>query len=514
MKSILSAECKPISAKLFSNGCKITKQVKLTLNNGINHIRIVGLPSDLVPESIRVSVNSTMQIVSVAHQLNYDELHKLSENTEELKMELETIEKELAEKNAIYDVLESETEMLLMGRNLSSSKEKFNIEEYREAVNFFSERMKRIKINQIILLDEIRALEQKKNLLHQKVGKGNMAKQPTSEVLLEVYGIQEEEVIELEYYTRLAGWIAKYDIRVENVEEFANLTMKAEIYQNTGESWDDIRVVLSSGTPSLSTVQPSLDPLYLDFEYQIENVNRMQKEYNKLMITEAIMESVDEEIESIQQNYVAEPSVNQGRISFEFELPYNISVETGETPKTFAVFNRKLEAEYKYFNISKVEKDTFLLATMKGWEQLSLVEGEVSIFLESTFVGKTFLKPSEIEKQLELSLGRDKDIIVNRIKGKDFKSKTFFGGNVKEARTFDLRVQNNKNRKVDVLVIDQVPVSTNSDIIVEIEECSGAILDKGTGRLSWLNSVEAGESQILTIKYVVSYPKEKKVIID
>ena len=516
MISIANTDCKPIRVKMFSSGCKVTKQFKVKLMSGTNHIRISGLPYDLAPESIRVSVEKSTKIVTVAHQMNYSEIHDLTERIKKLQEELEEVEIELAEKNSEDEVLTEEAEMLLMGRDFSSSKEHFKVAEYREAVDFFSKRMKEIRFHQIKLQSEIRELEQRENLLHQEIGNENTMKKPTSEILLEVFGAQEEEVMELEYYTHLAWWKVKYDIRVEGVEEPVNLIMKAEVYQNTGENWENIQLVFSSGDPTLSAVQPSLNPWYLSFEHPIISESA---EYDMNMLKmEMRQEMVDRKSITGVLEYASDDTedtrMNHGQASIEFELPYDVSVITHEVAKTFEVLNQQLDAEYKHFNISKMESDTFLLAIIKGWEQLNLLAGEVSIFLESTFVGKTYLDPKNIEEQLEISLGRDKSVVVSRVKGADFRSKTMFGGNTKESRTIHLRVQNNKNKPIEIILMDQIPVSTNKEIVVEIEECSGAKLENETGRLTWESTIKAGESKDLLLKYVVSYPKNKKVVLD
>lgn len=64
------------------------------------------------------------------------------------------------------------------------------------------------------------------------------------------------------------------------------------------------------------------------------------------------------------------------------------------------------------------------------------------------------------------------------------------------------------------MVEDQYPVSTNSDIKVELEESRGAKVNPQTGLLSWDLNLAPGETKELRFIYTVRYPKEMDLIIE
>ena len=59
--------------------------------------------------------------------------------------------------------------------------------------------------------------------------------------------------------------------------------------------------------------------------------------------------------------------------------------------------------------------------------------------------------------------------------------------------------------------MDQVPVSNNKDIEVEVIEVSGAKQDLINGYLNWEVKLEPGETKKYLIKYSVKFPKDKNV---
>jgi hypothetical protein len=204
--------------------------------------------------------------------------------------------------------------------------------------------------------------------------------------------------------------------------------------------------------------------------------------------------------------------VKQTTVNFEIEIPYSIKSDT----KSYAVdmINYNLPATYKYYCVPKIDKDAFLIAHISDWEKYNLLAGEASIFFEDTYVGKTLLDITYATDTLQISLGRDKNVLVKREKVKDFTTKQFIGNKKEEARVWTIHVKNNKNQKINMLIFDQVPVSTLEEISVEVFETSGAKYHAETGEIKWNFSIEPNENKKFELKYSVKYPKNRRLIIE
>ena len=74
-------------------------------------------------------------------------------------------------------------------------------------------------------------------------------------------------------------------------------------------------------------------------------------------------------------------------------------------------------------------------------------------------------------------------------------------------------VKNNKDFTVDVTVEDQIPVSTNSDIKVNLIESSQAKVNEKTGRLTWVVKLAPGEKKIINLQYEVSVKDNYQYVI-
>ncbi|MDX1830469.1 MAG: mucoidy inhibitor MuiA family protein [Lutibacter sp.] len=202
----------------------------------------------------------------------------------------------------------------------------------------------------------------------------------------------------------------------------------------------------------------------------------------------------------------------QTTINFEIKTPYSIKSDN----KSYSVdmTNYSLPADYRYICVPKIDKDAFLIANISDWEKYNLLEGEANIFFENTFVGKSLMNVKYATDTLQISLGRDKKVIVKREKMKNFTSKQFIGSKKEESRVWSVNVKNNKSQKINMLLFDQVPVSTLEEIKVDILNISGAKINSKTGEIKWEFSLAPNESKKFELSYSVKYPKNKSLIIE
>jgi Domain of unknown function (DUF4139)/N-terminal domain of unknown function (DUF4140) len=199
-------------------------------------------------------------------------------------------------------------------------------------------------------------------------------------------------------------------------------------------------------------------------------------------------------------------------INFDIKVPYTIM----NNGKVYAVDlkEQSVPALYEYFTVPKLDKDAFLTAKIVDWRELNLFEGEVSLFFEGAFLGKSVLDVRHADDTLQISLGRDKGIVVERKKLKDFSGRNFLSNNKTESRTYEIVVRNNKPQPIIIIVQDQLPISTDKDISVENEEYQQAQLNPDTRILTWQYELPARQERKHVLKYSVKYPKNKALFLE
>lgn len=198
---------------------------------------------------------------------------------------------------------------------------------------------------------------------------------------------------------------------------------------------------------------------------------------------------------------------NQLNVVFDIDLPYDVPSNGKEQNVNLKDF--KIPAAYKYFSVPRLDKDAYLLGEIVDWEALNLLPGEANIIFEGTYIGKTSIDAGSVKDTLNLTLGRDKRVVVTREKLTDFSSVKFLGSNKKQTFTYEITVRNNKKEAVQMELRDQYPLSTNKDIEVELLQHDGASVNEETGILTWKLRLAPGEIKKFRFGYSVKYPKDR-----
>lgn len=198
---------------------------------------------------------------------------------------------------------------------------------------------------------------------------------------------------------------------------------------------------------------------------------------------------------------------NELNVTFSIDLPYDVPSNGKEQQVILREFSTP--SFYKYYAAPKLDRESYLLAEIADWEELNLLPGEANIIFEGTYIGKTYIDPGSTQDTLNLTVGRDKRVVVKREKLKDFSSVKFLGNSKKQVFTYEITVKNNKKERIDMILKDQFPLSTNKDIEVELLESGEGAINNEVGVVSWKLQLDPGQSKKYRVSYSVKYPKDK-----
>lgn len=192
---------------------------------------------------------------------------------------------------------------------------------------------------------------------------------------------------------------------------------------------------------------------------------------------------------------------------FEINVPYTV-LNDGKV-YTAEIGNQEVPAEYQYFAVPKLDKAAYLTARITDWQDRNLLDGEANLYFEGAYLGKSVLDLTQAGDTLQVSLGKDPGVMVDRKKQKEYTRRQFLSNNKSDSRAFEITVRNNKPSPVRITVLDQFPISTNKDISVEHDENSGALHNKETGELNWTFDLPSKVDKKLIFKYTVKYPRNQ-----
>ena len=203
--------------------------------------------------------------------------------------------------------------------------------------------------------------------------------------------------------------------------------------------------------------------------------------------------------------------VVQSSLSVNFEISTLYTIPTGGQPETVEIQSLSAEAQYKSMISPKLDPNAFLVAEVKDWEKLNLMNGEANVYFENKFVGKTFISENTTDESMKISLGKDQRITAKREEIENYKARKAVGSNIKESFGYKITVKNAKSEAINVILEDQVPVSQDSDIEVSVDELQGGNMIPESGKVTWEFDLPATQSKEILLKYTVKYPKNKRV---
>ncbi|MBC8048204.1 MAG: DUF4139 domain-containing protein [Fimbriimonadaceae bacterium] len=212
--------------------------------------------------------------------------------------------------------------------------------------------------------------------------------------------------------------------------------------------------------------------------------------------------------------YALETSIKYKPTTFTYEITEPYTIPNDGKVYTIDIQALEIPAMYEYYAAPRIDKDAFLTAKIIAWQELNLLPGEANLFFEGAYLGKTILDVTNAKDTLSISLGRDKGIVIQRNKLKEFTQKQFIGTNKKETLAYEIVIRNNKQQPINITIKDQFPIATNNDIEVEKIEYSNGEIEKDTEIITWKLTIEPKAEKKLQLKYSVKYPKNKDLFLE
>ncbi|MBI3518658.1 MAG: mucoidy inhibitor MuiA family protein [Bacteroidetes bacterium] len=524
---------KPEKIIVYTQGAQVHRNTTLNLIAGQNTIIFSGLENCINAAAIQASGNGNFIIADIQHEVHYPELDKAKLNGDvRYRKLLKQVNDSLQEINYLIEDITSKSDALATEKNVllnynlyKGQSKKDSIAFLKDGLAYLREKLFNINAEQLKLKREREKLEVRKQNLNERLTSvsNELSNENTSgdeekvdyRILVHVIADQPTTAtINLNYYITNAGWIPSYDLRAISNEQNVKLTYKAQIHQESGIDWGNVKLVLSTANPNRSYNLPQLSPWYLGYNpYQQTNKDyKMQSPAALGAVTMDKAKKTDD-YNSISQEQVAAQNaydyttVSENVIETEYEIKLNYNIPSDGKEHFAAIMVKDLKTLYRYKAIPKLNNNVYLTAVLPDWEDVITMSGEASVYYDGSYVGETSLAPGGTEDTIQLSLGIDKSIAIKRQKIKDKCSQKVLDNDILHQYTFEITMKNSRATKIDIEVEDQLPLSQDKTVLIDRKELSGAKYDEVTGILKWRSTVQAKDSKKLTLMYQIKAPK-------
>jgi uncharacterized protein (TIGR02231 family) len=505
---------------IYQRNAKITREASVNIPAGITEIVMEDLTSSIMQNSLQVDIEGKAILLSATSRINYMFGQQESPRIKELRDSLELVDNEINWLQNQKIVYQGEENVINDNNKLGSEQEGLSVEALKQLVIFYRSRLLEVKKEILIIDKKLQELRLLKSRIQNQLSELNSNRnKPTGEVIINVSSnISTKIELRLSYLTPNSGWYPVYDIRAEGTDKPLKLIYKANVYQQTGYDWKDVKLTVSTGNPTVDNNRPIMYPWYIDFyvppavvygskQSQLKSAERSQM--MQLNIAQEGISAEDMEVAEMPEYRVSE-TTSQMAAEYNIEVLQDIPSDGKE--HLVAMMEYKPDANFTYHTVPKLNDGAFLLAKVPDYGKYNLLPGQANLFFQGMYVGQSTINPVTTADTLLVSLGRDNKISVKRNQLKDYTSKQVIGGNVKEIKGYEIIARNNNVFPVSLEILDQIPISKNKEIEVQLEDNGGAEYVEDYGKLLWKLNLKSGQTQNLRFVYSVKYPKDKKIM--
>jgi uncharacterized protein (TIGR02231 family) len=494
---------------VFQQGAQIVREASVNLPKGESQLRFQTLPRDLDPNSIILGGSASINVLSIAHNPNHGQRVEEQPEVTALQKQLDALKDRLTSISSEEHGLVLEREVLEQTRQMGGNTG-VTLNDIKAATDFARQRREKNAREWYALQKEKDELNKQQAALHKEMQEVRQRLQRTSgEIMVKVNAENAVSAnFSLSYIVPNASWTSAYDAKVNDLAKPVNITHKANIVQNTGEDWNNVKLILATGNPSASAQIPYMNTWYVNLNNVAISGNAPAKLRNANAFEEKDMVGFTDDVTFIPRDV----QLNQNITQQEFNLTRRQNLLSSPSPVTVVLRELELPAKYEYHAKPRLDPDAFLIAKVYNWGQYDLLDGELSLFNNNTFVGKAFLNTDVPQDTLQLSLGRDKGIVLSRQRVYTKQEKTFFGNNRIDHYVWRIELRNNKKLPVSIVLRDQVPVSQSEEIKVTVKSVGEGEYDEKSGIIKWRLNLSPGQQQSYEVAYEVKYPKEQRVM--
>lgn len=536
---------------VFPSGAEATRTARLSLDKGEHTLVISDLPAEVVPGSIRVDGKATagLDIQSVDTRRRYIPRADQEALQAERKSIEDEIEKLRDERGLIQGQEDAAQTQKMLLQNLAEMPSHPQPQEGQPAPA--AQPIPQTDWQQILSLIGTGMVDAQRSALDAEVKKRDLDKriaelekqlaalapgraEQTEVKVFVVAAAQLEADLTVRYQVPSASWVPRYDARLSTGSKTAppslELARRADITQRTGESWDNVALLLSTTRPTANASAPNIDTVTVDFAPEPRPVAAMSApaapapyaDYDGLADRKSRRlalggNSGEAPADAAPALEIAQQGAAAAVAPFQavFTVPGRLTVPpTGETKRVF-LQQDQIEPVLTVRTVPKVDPKAYLYAKLVLPKGAPLLPGDTSLFRDGTFVGSGALPALSPGEDHELGFGADDQMRVRHAIVDEKRGETGLISSAKtDSRNYRITVKNMHERAVEIVVQDQIPVSQNDDIKVEYlgPTPSKKDLDGKRGVLAFESKLGPEEERQIEFGYRVIWPGAKSVI--
>ncbi|MBR0694124.1 mucoidy inhibitor MuiA family protein [Bradyrhizobium lablabi] len=507
---------------VYPDGASVTRVITLDVPPGDNTLVVKDFPLSLDPSSLRVEGEAGTRLTIGAidarppRQVAPASLPEIDKRIETLKDERADLQGIITAAEARKKFAERFAEASPVG--LGEKGEARPVSEWRAAFSAVADEVATAN-------SAIRDAGRKQREIDREIARleaDRAAKPPSKlEVRIEVASAAPTKAtLRITYAVRNARWTPLYDARLDtgakDRKPAIELVRRAEITQSTGEDWSNVALGVSTVRVARGGNAPDLSSLIVQYPQALRPMAAGKMSDRSALTAAPASEPVENFAKRADER---EALAELGAFQATFRIPGRISVAAKEGAKSLRISTATIVPDLAVRAVPVIDSTAFLEASFVQGEDAPLLPGQVSIYRDGMFVGRGKLAATAKDEIVRLGFGADDKVKIERtvVKRNEGSAGLIVTTSKTDERAFRTTVRNGHDFPIKVAIQDQLPVSENEDIVVEMLPASTPatttnLRDK-RGVLEWAFEAKAGEVRDVNFAWRVRWPKDKGVVM-
>jgi uncharacterized protein (TIGR02231 family) len=313
--------------------------------------------------------------------------------------------------------------------------------------------------------------------------------------------------VKVEYMVPGACWRPRHEAFFEE-NGCASFSSSGCVWQNTGEDWNDVDLLLSTERPSLGTSAPLLDEdLLIIQKKQEKKIELREQEVSSLSIG-----GYDDEKPS-EPKKAEMPGIDDGGAVRLLKSASKMSVRSDGRPVIVPLESFSADYTKDLVIFPEISEAAYERVILKNKGVSPLLAGPVYLVKEGSYCGRTSTLYVASDEKFKLGLGTDPSIRCKRSVFRNQMEQSMLSRWVFVEYVITLKISSLSPEPRELLIEERIPVSEIDDVKIKFngdETTGGTTGPDKHGKVKWELSLPSHGTKTIKLRYTV----EKKADVD
>jgi hypothetical protein len=262
----LNAETTIQKVTIFSSGARVERTAAVNIASGRSEISFAGLSNQLDAQTVQLKADANITLLSVQTTRDFLTERKIEQQEKDFISRTNALKDKSDLDQKLLEVCKNEEAMLIKNQAIGGQTGVKTID-LKDALEFQRQRLTDLYEKELEISRRLTSEQQ--DLERNKAQMKEISKKRDSINFIVTVLIESKESrtvnFQLMYNVQDAGWYPTYDVRVTEITKPLNVLMNANVFQRSGETWKNIPLQLSTGSPKDNATPSSLQPWMLGF---------------------------------------------------------------------------------------------------------------------------------------------------------------------------------------------------------------------------------------------------------